>query len=217
MEGISLLTSLIQTGKNDELKLLLESSPELATHITEQGISLLQFAAYCRNQKAIELFRKYIVQLNLFEASSLGEIEVIQAIILNDKSAINSHSADGFTALGLACFFGHYKVVELLLSNNADPNIPSANSFKVTPLHSACAISNLEIAKLLIQNGSDVNARQQQGVTPLHSVAHNGQIEMVKLLIQNGADTSAQMENGKTPAEMAIEKGFEEIAEMIRR
>ncbi|MBK7426423.1 MAG: ankyrin repeat domain-containing protein [Saprospiraceae bacterium] len=217
MEGISLLTSLIQTGQNEELAIQLNRSPELGNQNTEQGISLLQFAAYCRNHKAIEILKKYKSQLNLFEASSLGDLDSIKSILRSDRTLINSYSPDGFTALGLACFFGHYEVAVFLLSNDADANIASANSFKVSPLHSACAISNLEIAKLIIQNGADVNARQQQGVTPLHSAAHNGQIEMVKLLIQNGADTTAQMDNGKTPEDMALEKGYSDIATIIHK
>ncbi len=215
MTNISTLTSFIQSAQNDELEKQLKKSPELADKITDQGISLLQFAAYCRNQKAIDLLKKYQSDLNIFESSSLGDLDKIESILNQNSSLINDYSSDGFTALGLACFFGHYSVVEYLLSKNASANLASNNAFKVAPLHSACAISNLDIASLLIQNGADVNARQQQGVTPLHSAAHNGQKELVQLLILNGAECTAKMDNGKTPYDMAIEKEFYEIAEMI--
>lgn len=215
MSATTFVINLIQSGQNEELEKLLEISPELANQKTDQGISLLQFAVYCRNNKAIELLRQYYTDLNIFEASSLGDLEKIKSILQQDSKLINTYSDDGFTALGLACFFGNYNVITFLLSKNADPNIASNNAFKVAPLHSACAISNFEIAKLLIQNGADVNARQQQGVTPLHSAAHNGQNELVHFLIQNGADCNAQTDSGKTALDMAIEKGFHETAEII--
>lgn len=215
MVTIDVLKSFIETNRNEDLKTQIESTPDIVTLKTEQGISLLQYAAYCRNDKAIEILRIYTPKFNIYEASSLGEIEAIKSLILQKTSIVNEFSPDGFTALGLACFFGHVEVVKLLLLEKANPNLSSANSFKVTPLHSACAISNFEIANLLIRNGADVNARQQQGVTPLHSAAYNGKIELVKLLIQNGADTSAEMENGKTTADIAIEKEHKEIAEYI--
>ena len=56
-----------------------------------------------------------------------------------------------------------------------------------------------------------------QGVTPLHSAAHNGQIKLAQLLIENGADINAKMENGQTPLFMAEEKGFTEIAALIKK
>lgn len=182
---ITFIINFIQSGQMEELKKHLEISPELATQKTDQGISLLQYAAYCRNHKAIELLRPYYTDLNIFEASSLGDLEKIESILHQDATLINTYSTDGFTALGLACFFGNYNVITFLVSKNADLNLASNNSFKVAPLHSACAISNFEIAKLLIQNGADVNARQQQGVTPLHSAAHNGQKELVQFLTRN--------------------------------
>ena len=47
------IIELIKTGGNDLLEQKLNDNPSLATIITEQGISLLQFAVYCRNNPAI--------------------------------------------------------------------------------------------------------------------------------------------------------------------
>jgi ankyrin repeat protein len=123
---------------------------------------------------------------------------------------------DGFTALGLASFFGHLSLVSLLLEQGADPNIASNNAFKVAPIHSACAISRIDITELLIRHGADVNAKQQQGVTPLLSAAHHGQTTLAKLLIDHGADVNAETGKGQTPLAMATEKNFQETAQLIR-
>jgi ankyrin repeat protein len=128
---------------------------------------------------------------------------------------LNAFSSDGFTALGLASFFGHLSLVKVLLDKGANPNIASNNQYKVAPIHSACAISNFEIAELLIRHRADVNAKQMQGVTPLHSAAHNGQTKLSELLIDNGAEINAKMDNGHTPLFMANEKNFQETAALI--
>jgi len=130
---------------------------------------------------------------------------------------LNSFSADGFTLLGLAAFFGHFILAQELLEKGADPNISANNPYKVAPLHSACATSNLEMATLLIKHGADVNAKQMHNVTPLHSAAHNGKTDLVQLLVDKGADINATMENGKTPLLMAEEAKFNDTANLIKK
>lgn len=171
----------------------LNHNSSLADSKTEQGISLLQFAAYCRNSFAVDILKRNKQELDIFEAACIGDTETINQLLDKNPDLLNSFSPDGFTSLGLASFFGHLSLVKLLLDKGANPNIASNNQLKVAPIHSACAISHFDIADLLIRHGADVNAKQIQGVTPLHSAAHNGQ----------------------TPLFMANEKNFQETAELI--
>ena len=209
------IIELIKTGQNDLLVQKLNDKPSLVDSKTEQGISLLQFAAYCRNNIAVDILKMRMQKLDIFESSCIGNHEEVAKIMEKDPEILNSFSADGFTALGLASFFGHLSLVKLLLDKGANPNIASNNQFKVAPIHSACAISNYEIAKLLIQHGADVDAKQMQGNTPLHSAAHNGQTTLATLLLDNGADINARNDKGETPLFMANEKNFQEIANLI--
>jgi len=217
MSTIDDLVNLIKTGDNDRLIEIMNDSPSIADMKTEQGISLLQLAAYCRNRSAIDVLKKYKRELTIFEAASTADIATVSKLIDQNPDQANSFSPDGFTALGLASFFGHLEIVKLLLSKNADPNLAANNQFKVAPIHSACAVSNYDITEILIKNGADVNARQMEGVTPLHSAAHNGQTKLVKLLIDNGADINSKMDNGQTPLFMAEEKNFSETAALIKQ
>lgn len=211
------IIDIIKAGDNDQLEQKLQENPSLIDKKTDQGISLLQYAAYLKNADAVQIIRKYKPDLDIFEAACIGDENTIYNLLSGNPDLINSFSPDGFTILGLASFFGHISIVKSLLKNGADPNIPSDNQLKVTPIHSACAISNLQIAKLLISYKADVNARQLQGVTPLHSAAHNGQTLLVKLLIESGADINAIMDNGLTPLNLAQEQKFTETSDFIKK
>ena len=212
------ITDLIKSGDNNQLEQLLKENPSITDNKTETGISILQYAVYCRNTEAIDLIMKYKKQnLDIFEAVSIGDNLITNQLLSKNPYLLNSYSADGFTLLGLASYFGHYSLVKLLLEKGANPNIHSNNQFKVAPIHSACSISNYEIAELLINNGANVNSRQLQSYTPLHSTAHNGKVELSKLLLKNGADVNAKADDGKTPLSMALERGFKETSDLIER
>lgn len=206
----------IKAGQQEGLEELLEANPNLAEGSTEQGISLLRLAAYHRNQPAVELLEKYKQDPEFFELVVLGRTEEVEKVLAEGPQLLNSFSSDGFTPLGLACYFGHRELSALLLKEGADPNVASNNSFKVSPLHSACAISDLALAQMLLENGADVNAEQQQGITPLHSAARNGRTELVRLLLENGADVHRKTADGQKPREMAEEKGFDETAQLLK-
>lgn len=210
------IQQLIQKSLNDELKQLLQDKPGLANEFTPQGISLLQYAAYCHNQEAINLLVAYKESLDLYEAICIGNKEIVKSHVEKNRGNVNQPSADGFSSLGLACFFGHEEIAAYLILEGADVNQPSENSFKVTPLHSAVANGNYNISKVLLENGADPNVCQQQGVTPLHSAAHNGYTNIIQLLLDHGADVHAEMENGQTPLMMAEEASFLDTAELLK-
>ena len=46
---------LIKKSDNDKLNQKLNEDPSISDLKTEQGISLLQFAAYCRNNAAVDI------------------------------------------------------------------------------------------------------------------------------------------------------------------
>jgi len=206
----------IKTGDNNYLKEKLTEVPSLADSKTESGISLLQYAVYCRNTEAIDLIKKHKkLDLDIFEATSTGDNNTVEQLLADDPELLNTFSIDGFTLLGLASYFGHFQLVKLLLEKGADPNTPSNNQFKVAPIHSACSISNYEIAELLLINGANANAKQLHDYTPLHAAAHNGKTELARLLINYGADINAKTNDGKTPQSLALEIGFNELADLI--
>ncbi len=213
--SLNKLEHYIQNNDLESLNSLLEKSPELAASVTTHRVSAIMLACYYKKPAAIAVLLKYLNELTLFEAAAIGKFDVVAHLVYAHPELVNELSDDGFTPLGLACYFGQPEIARFLVLKGADVNMASKNGFNVAPIHSAVAASQLEITRMLIENGANVNVKQQAGVTPLHTAAQNGNLEILILLLENGAEVNVRMEGGKLPADLALEKGFTEIAEIL--
>lgn len=205
----------IQEGNIATVKTALSENPSLINTKTEQGLSVLLLAMYYRKNDIVNILLENKKDFDFFEAAASGQLDFVKKILENKPEILNQYAVDGFTALGLSCFFNQKEIAHFLLEKGADPNIASNNDFKVAPLHSAAAISQIEIVNILLQNGANINAKQSSGVTSLHSAAHNGATEIVKLLLQNGADKEAKTKDGKSVLDFAKEGDFKEIINLL--
>jgi ankyrin repeat protein len=129
---------------------------------------------------------------------------------------VDDRSADGFTALHLAAFFGQPAVARLLLERGADPNPWASGDLRVQPLHSAVAGDHAEVAEMLVLGGADIDAAQRLGYTPLMGAAQNGMAATVELLLARGAAPKARNDDVLTAAELADRAGHHEVAATIR-
>jgi len=206
----------ITTGNVIGLNNLLTQKPELAKTPTSHHVSPLMLSCYYKKPEVTALLLKYIDEVNLFEAAAAGKFDVVAHLVFTYPDAVNFYAEDGFTPLGLACYFGQFEIARYLILKGADVNLPSNNGFNVFPIHSAAANNYTDIAALLIESGAVVNVKQQAGVTPLHSAAQNGNLDLLILLLEAGAEVKVRMEGGKLPADLAREKGFVEIAEALQ-
>ena len=201
----------VKAGNIESVKKLLQEDSNLAAVKDENAVSAILLAKYYGNHEIVEVLRNAGIVLNVFEAAATGTLERVDEFIREHPERIDEYSGDGFTALGLAAFFGYAEIVELLLANGADVNVVSRNEMRVRPIHSAVANPNTDavyaIAEILLKNGADVNVQQNGGWTPLHQAAAQGLNNLVTLLLSYNADPDAVSDDGKTPTDMATEKG----------
>lgn len=205
----------VKHGDRSAIKQMLDLSPELRTARTESGVSAVLLALYYGQVETAGYLAGGGQDLDIFEASALGDLARLGEILLHSPEMVNAYAPDGFQPLGLACFFRQPQAARTLLAHGAQINSPSNNPAKVMPLHSAVASEQLELAEMLLKGGAQVNARQGGGFIPLHGAAQNGQMEMVRVLLEYGADPGLVNDQGKTPAETARENGHTEIAELL--
>lgn len=213
---ISQLETLIETDNKQEISDLLTKHPELTSQETSHGISPLLLACYYKKPVTAGIIAGFAKNITLFEACALGKFQETDHLLTQQPELLNTTSKDGFTALGLAAYFGHEEITRLLLFKGADANIPASNGFSVFPIHSAVAAKSFPITKMLLEAGADVNAKQQAGLTALHAAAQIGNIEIIILLLEHGAALDIRMEGGKLPTDLAEEKGFKEIAAILK-
>lgn len=210
--------SAVKGGDLEVVQDLLQIDPELIAATNAAGISALMLGAYKQQQAVVAYLLEQDPELNVWEAAAFGRAARLARLLdLDPRPSV--YSADGFTPLGLACFFGHPECVQLLLRRGAEPNAPSRNDMQVRPLHSALARAPddaaLENARALIAAGANVNATQQGGYTPLHQAADRGLEAVVRLLLEAGARPDTRADNRRTPAQMARVKGHAQIAALL--
>lgn len=213
---IAHLETLIETDKKQEISDLLSRYPELTSKPTSHGISPILLACYYKKPVIAGLIAGFSKGIDVFEACALGKYHETNNHILENPDLIDAHSKDGFTPLGLAAHFGHEEISRLLISKGANVNTPANNGFNVFPIHSAVAARSYAITKMLLDAGAEVNVKQQAGLTALHAAAQLGEIEIIILLLEHSADLNIRMEGGKLPADLAEEKGYEEIAAILK-
>lgn len=122
-------------------------------------------------------------QLDVFEAAALGRHPRLAAILRADDALAQAWSADGFTALHYACFFGTPDCTTTLLDAGAPIDEPSRNDMGVRPINAAAAGQHpFEHVRILLARGADVDGRQSSGHTALDEAKIRGDQALIDLL-----------------------------------
>ncbi len=213
MESLSQLV--IERDFNGVRKAL-DEAPERASLPVEGAPSAILLAVYHGQTDIAHLLRDRIGSLSLQEAAALGDLHELDTL-LGQQADLSEYSADGFFPLGYAAFFGHIDAARVLLEKGAPIDQVSANPLGVTPLHATLANGHKEIARVLIVAGADVDAVQGgEGWTALHYCAYSGDRETAEFILERCPRLDAADKQNRTPAELAEERGFTDLAEILR-
>lgn len=210
------LIAAVSVGDAERVAGLLAEDPSLAAARDADGVSALMLSKYRFERDVTDAILAADPDLDVYEAATLGYADRLRSSLVDDPGQATAFSADGFTALHFAAFFGKAESARILLAAGAAVNESSRNSLGVQPLHSAAAGRHHEVCRILVAAGADVNATQQGRYTPLHEAAQLGDDELVELFVSAGADLGARLDNGQTPAETADGNGHPDIAARLR-
>ena len=94
-----------------------------------------------------------------------------------------------------------------------DPSLASARGAHGIPLLAHVAMSGrTDIADLLVAHGGG------EGVDrALHGAVAFGHTTMTEWLLARGADVDVRNYEGKTPLRVAVDRGHDEVADLLRR
>src|SRR3990167_6648697 len=158
----------IKGGKAGEVRAILQEDPSQLAARDANGVSGILLAVYHGKVEVAQVFVEQGAPLDIFEASALGRVERISALLQEDASRVSAYSLGGFTPLGLGGFFGQFEAARGLIAAGADVHAVARNAFKVQPIHAAAASRNLAIVGAVLEAGANPNVPQQQGFVPLH-------------------------------------------------
>lgn len=204
----------IRAGDSEFVQALVAQDASVAKSKSEQGVSAILVCLYEWNLEMLEILLKVAPPLDIFEAAALGKTMRVEELLAKDCGWASCYSADGFTPLHLACFYGHHDVVAHLLERGADPRARSRNERAGTPLHEAANTGQSDILMMLLAHGAGVNATDSYGWTALHFAASKGFVDIIETLLGVGA-IHPHNEDGRTPRDLALENGQVETVRVL--
>ncbi len=144
------------------------------------------------------------------KALRAGSVDTIKTLL--ESGFDPNFPIHGHTPLSLAMLYGRIQVVELLLSEHANPNALTtsgeAGPFGETPLQYAVQADDLRLAALLIRSGAEVNAKAPTGTTAIQSAVRAGHLDAIQLLAEHGADVNVRDAEGASPLDNTVWFGF---------
>ena len=195
MASAAQLLAAVKAGNVATVEKLVARDPELAGAV-EDGIPAVRLALYHRQPSVLEALLAAQPPLDVLDLAALGWADDLRRVVAEDPALLERRSADGFTPLHYACFFGGAPAVAVLLEAGATPNEAAENDTHVRPLHSAAAARDAAAAGLLLEAGADPDAVQAGGFTALHAAAQHDDDAMAALLLRYGADPSLRTDQG---------------------
>jgi len=133
-------------------------------------------------------------------------------LLLESRANVDVPNNEKCTALHIASYHGHLKMVDLLLHCYARV---VEDKDGITPLHLAACGGHTDIVQLLFLHGADVNKQSSFKLTPLHDAAGQNCQATAKFLLYCGAHVDLPTENGNTPLYISAENGHIEVAEVL--
>lgn len=176
-----------------------------------------------------------------FDAVKKGDLTRVNEFLSKDRGIVNARTANGFSAVTLAAYYGKDDVLKAVLALRPtltlheaaivgdlervmefveqDANLASDTSAPdgFSPLGLAAHFGRRDVAEYLIAKGADVNfAARESGFTALTGAIAGGHPDLVRILIEAGADVNHRYEEQQfSPLITAAADGDPEIVEML--
>lgn len=175
-------------------------------------LSLKRQAARLRQPDVVDVIPGPEVEVAREADDESREIERLRRMLANSPDLINAPKGDPLeTPLQTAARLDQARVVEFLLAQKADLNIPAGGR---TPLHVAAKAGHKRMVELLLKAGAKVDAQASDGQTPLHMAIAAGHRQVVQALVTAGANLSLRTQRGPSFAQLPDGNNVSEVTPM---
>ena len=201
------------------VKLLLHYNADTNVQTRRQHTALMYS---CRNSNIFKLLLDHGADTSIVDsynetvflwACDVENIRIMELLIQRNRSLINIVHKSGKTPLFSASNRGYLPVVERLLQEQVDPNIPDNTG--CTPLRAACFGGHLPVVERLLQEQVDPNIPDNTGCTPLRIASGKGYLPVVERLLQEQVDPNIPDNTGCTPLRAACFGGHLPVVERL--
>ena len=163
---------------------------------------------------------------DMFEAIEKNNRKRVKKIVKKTKRKFEQTSnQDGQTPLQMASNLGCSEIVQLLLDNDFNCNVPDGKCW--FPIHYACSGGHIGVIKVLTSaelgmKKADVNSHcvvgycKCQKQTALHVACCKGYKDCAVLLLAMGASLKFKDKDENTPYDVAVRRNYTDIAEFIK-
>ncbi len=161
---------------------------------------------------------------SLQKASTLGDDTTVRSLLAARPESVNEKDLKGFldwTALHMAAISGQATVAEILLSNQANPDVQ--DDIGNTPLLWATYFGHTNLVELLLRHKADMDIKGNTELntlgagedTPLDFAIQQGFTSIAVILITNGANLGPHKYYADTPLHIATSKGKVEVVKLL--
>jgi ankyrin repeat protein len=149
----------------------------------------------------------------LYYAALLNLSELMEEILLDDKSQLNQLGGIYGTPLQAACLKGHDSAFQILLKWGADPNTRGGR-FGV-PINAAIIGKHVDMIERLMRLDLNYALKDPRGRTTFYTAAKHGDYKTAHALLEAGAEQATPNKYGWTPLNVAADRGDVEIVKML--
>jgi ankyrin repeat protein len=138
----------------------------------------------------------------------------VARVLIEHGADVNLNSTGGWTPLRLLSEnSGNLEIAQMLLERGADPNARPITD--QGSLYMALEKGHSGLAQLLLKHGADPNARVVGGQTLLHVSSLNEDRKVARELLKLDVNINSRDDQGRTPLQVALEKGREEVVQLL--
>ena len=213
----------LDTRNTDNTVMLLSQPQYESTVETSKLRRLTSFTAEADLNKSLQY------------AARIGD-EYFARAFLQKGATIDTRSRRGMTALHLAAYMGHAKVVQVLLEHDAgvDAVVDGSVEFRnfgrnitlksPTALHMAANKYHLEVVRVLLERNAEPDKRceiesdrRRREFSLIHWAIDNKLEDLVKILVQSRIRLNAwsEYDDGMTPLSLAARNGYEWLVRFL--